>query len=118
MRARRTVTVETVDHGEITIGEPSWCVGHDDEPIGYRADVTHKSLWITGEFEGIEFLPACISWAPFSELQPQPDPVADVYEFPAMDPEKLRALAAVVGAYAGQLYSLANQLDRLRRGES
>jgi hypothetical protein len=114
--APRTVTVETQDHGTITIDEPTWCVGHDDEPIGYRADVTHKGPWITAEFEGVEFLPACISWAPFSELHPEPFPVLDVDEFPPMEPDQLRQLAAVVGLYSGELYRKANELDRIRRG--
>ncbi|MEU5347782.1 hypothetical protein AB0H18_44495 [Streptomyces sp. NPDC020766] len=111
-----TVTVETVDHGEIVVDEPAWCTGHDDEPIGYRADVTHKGTWISAEFEGVEFLPACISWAPFSELHPEPFPVLDVGEFPAMEPDELRQLAAVVGLYSGELYTKANELDRIRRG--
>ncbi|MDV7221020.1 DUF6907 domain-containing protein [Streptomyces prunicolor] len=112
-----TVTVETQDHGEIVIDEPSWCLGHDDEPIGYRADVTHKGPWEAAEFAGVEFLPAGISWAPFSELHPEPYPVADVWEFPPMDPDELRELAALVGSQAGRLYRLANQVDRLRRDQ-
>jgi hypothetical protein len=110
-----TVTVETDDHGTITVDEPTWCVGHGDEPIGYRADVTHKGPSVTAEFEGVEFLPACISWAPFSELHPEPFPVADVDEFPPMSPAQLRELAAEVGLHAGRLYSKANELERLRR---
>ena len=111
-----TVTLQTVDHGEIVVDEPVWCVGHDDEPVGHRADVTHKGPWISAEFEGVEFLPACISWAPFSEAHPEPFPVLDVGEFPAMEPAQLRRLAAVVGLYSGELYTKANEADRIRRG--
>ncbi|WP_406127527.1 DUF6907 domain-containing protein [Streptomyces sp. NBC_00989] len=111
-----TVTVETDDHGEIVTDEPSWCLGHDGEPIGYRADITHKGPWEAAEFAGVEFLPAGISWAPFSELHPEPYPVADVWEFPPMEPDQLRELAALVGSQAGRLYRLANQVDRIRRG--
>lgn len=112
-----TVTVETNDHGEIVIDEPAWCLGHDDEPIGYRADVTHKGPWEAAEFMGVEFFPAGISWAPFSELHPEPYPVADIWEFPPMEPDQLRELAALVGTQAGRLYRLANQVDRLRRDQ-
>lgn len=112
-----TVTVETQDHGEIVIDEPAWCLGHDDEPIGYRADITHKGPWEAAEFAGVEFLPAGISWAPFSELHPEPYPVADIWEFPPMEPDELRQLAALVGSQAGRLYRLANQVDRLRRDQ-
>lgn len=113
-----TVTVETQDHGEIVIDEPAWCLGHDDEPIGYRADVTHRGPWEAAEFAGVEFLPAGISWAPFSELHPEPYPVADVWEFPPMEPDQLRQLAALVGSQAGRLYRLANHVDQIRRGMS
>lgn len=111
-----TVTVDTLDHGRITIGEPAWCEGHDGVLVGHRADVTHRGPWIVAEFEGVEFLPACISWAPFSELQPEP--MADVDEFPGMGPGELRALAAENGAHCGRLYSKANELDRIRRRQS
>lgn len=110
-----TVTLQTLDHGEITIPEPRWCQGHDGEQIVQRVDVTHVGPAVAAEFAGVEFLPARISWAPFSELQPEPYPVVDVEEFPAMDPAQLRELAAEVGLHAGRLYSKANELDRLRR---
>ncbi|MGP4008148.1 DUF6907 domain-containing protein [Streptomyces sp. 4N124] len=114
-----TVTIETDDHGTITIDEPDWCLGHDDEPIGYRADVTHHGRPTVAELETdrgtVEFLPARISWAPFSELQPEPYPVADVEEFPPMSPAQLRELAAELGMHVGRLYRLSNHLDRLRR---
>ncbi|MGW3408093.1 DUF6907 domain-containing protein [Streptomyces sp. NPDC000888] len=115
-----TVTVDTDDRGEITIPEPAWCLGHDDEPIGYRADVTHKGRRIVAEFESdrgpIPFLPARISWAPFSELHPEPFPVADVEDFPAMTPAQLRELAAETARHADRLYRLADDLALLRLG--
>lgn len=117
-----TVTLQTLDHGQVVVGEPAWCLGHDGEPIGHRADITHKGRWISAEFESdrgpVPFLPACISWAPFSELHPEPYPVADVDEFPPMDPAQLRELAAEVAVHAGRLYRLSNQLERLRRADS
>ncbi|MFM9656722.1 DUF6907 domain-containing protein [Streptomyces scabiei] len=40
MSAPRTVTVHTVDHGPLTLPEPSWCAGaHEDG--GARVDITH-----------------------------------------------------------------------------
>jgi len=110
-----SVTLTTLDHGEITIAEPEWCTGHDGEQIVQRVDVTHVGATTAGEYAGVEFLPARISWGPFAELRPEPYPLADVDEFPGMDPAQLRELAAEVGLHAGRLYSKANELDRIRR---
>jgi hypothetical protein len=111
-----TVTLDTLDQGRITIDEPEWCTGHDGEQIVQRVDITHVGTTVAGEFAGVEFLPACIAWGPFGELRPEPYPLADVDEFPGMDPAQLRQLAAEVGLHAGRLYSKANELDRIRRG--
>jgi hypothetical protein len=117
-----TVTLTTLDHGEITIPEPDWCTGHDGEQIVQRVDVTHVGRTVAAELEldggTVEFLPARISWGPFAELQPEPYPLADVDDFPGMDPAQLRELAAEVALHAGRLYRLSNQLDRLRRNGS
>lgn len=117
-----TVTLQTLDAGEITVPEPRWCLGHDGETVGYRADITHNGAWLAAEVEPdegpVEFLRARISWSPLAELHAEPLPVADVEDFPAMDAEQLRDLAAEVGRHAGRLYSKANELDRLRRAEA
>ncbi|WP_151478894.1 DUF6907 domain-containing protein [Streptomyces albicerus] len=110
-----TVTLQTVDRGEITADEPAWCVGHDGEQVVHQADIVHNGPAIAAEYEGVEFLKARIAWAPLGELAPEPYPVAAVDEFPPLDPDQLRELAAEIGAHAGRLYSLSNRLDRLRR---
>ncbi|WP_329340762.1 hypothetical protein OG252_33310 [Streptomyces sp. NBC_01352] len=112
-----TVTLDTLDHGRITIPEPVWCRGHDGEQVVRRVDITHVGATTAGEFEGVEFLPARISWGPFAELRPEPYPLADVDEFPSMEPDELRELAAEVGLHAGRLYAKANELDRIRRAQ-
>ncbi|MGW3651875.1 DUF6907 domain-containing protein [Streptomyces sp. NPDC000878] len=116
-----TVTLQTLDHGEITIAEPAWCLGHDGEQIVQRVDVTHVGRTIAAELETdggtIEFLPARISWGPFAELRPEPYPLADVDDFPGMDPGLLRELAAETALHAGRLYRLSNELDRLWRAD-
>lgn len=36
----RTVTVATKDHGDVTVAEPSWCLGvHPSD--GHRSDISH-----------------------------------------------------------------------------
>ncbi|MEU9183335.1 hypothetical protein AB0D14_01955 [Streptomyces sp. NPDC048484] len=111
-----TVTVDTLDHGRITMSEPAWCMGHDGQPVLHRADVAHTSDQTVAEYAGVEFLPAWITWAPFSTRQPEP--MGDVDEFPGLTPEELRDLAAEVGAHSGRLYSKANELDRIRRRQA
>lgn len=113
-----TVTLTTLDHGRITIDEPAWCGGHDGEQIVQRVDVTHVGVTVTGEYAGVEFLPARISWAPFAQLRSEPLPLADVDEFPGMTPDELRELGAEVGLHVGRLYAKANELDRIRRAGS
>lgn len=74
------VTLQTIDQGEITVSEPAWCVGHDDEPVGYRADITHNGRPITADaltaaHGQIEVARGYISHAPHGVLQPEPHPV-------------------------------------------
>lgn len=42
----RTVTVETGDHGDVTMPEPLWCAG-DHTSEGYREDIEHRSEDVT-----------------------------------------------------------------------
>lgn len=37
-----SVTLQTSDQGEVTIAEPSWCVGHDDDHVGDFVDIQHR----------------------------------------------------------------------------
>ncbi|MFF9861103.1 DUF6907 domain-containing protein [Streptomyces tendae] len=117
-----TVTLQTLDSGEVTIREPAWCIGHDGEEILHLRDVSHEGPAVAAEFTTArgteEILPAQLSWGPFGELQAEPQPVVSVAGMPSMGPAELRDLAAEVALHAGRLYSLANQLDRIRRGQS
>ena len=123
MSAHRRITVDTVDYGRIEIDEPVWCiVDHARQRPGHRADITHSGAPVVAEVETIRgtdrIIEACISWAPFAELQPEPYPVLDVGDLPPMDPEEGRAVAAEIGLFIGKLYRLSNELDRLRRAGS
>lgn len=117
-----TVTLQTLDHGEIVVAEPAWCLGHDGETVGHRADITHNGAWTAAgvdvDGDRVEFLRARISHAPLTELAIEPHPVADVEDVGALDSEQLRALAAEVGRHSGRLYAKANELDGLRRAEA
>lgn len=111
-----TVTVDTLDHGRVTMSEPAWCEGHDELLVQLRVDTAHISAETAAEYAGIEFLPIRFSQAPFATVQPQV--MGDVSDFPGMDPDEMRALAAVVAAYSGVVYSKANELDRIRRRQA
>ncbi|MFE8012425.1 DUF6907 domain-containing protein [Streptomyces antibioticus] len=38
----RTVVLATLDHGDVILPEPAWCVGHaDHRPDSYRVDLCH-----------------------------------------------------------------------------
>ncbi|MEV8548226.1 hypothetical protein AB0L04_00020 [Streptomyces glaucescens] len=109
-----SIILRTLDRGEVTIGEPEWCLGHEGERVGYLADITHNGPATVLEFDGVELLSARISWAPFAKLQPEPYPVASVDELGSLEPGRLRELAAATALYAGDLYRLANEAERLR----
>lgn len=118
------VTLQTLDHGPVTVAEPSWCRGHDGEPVVHRADVTHRGEWRPFEVEvageRVEVLGAGLSWAPFAVKAPEPYPVVetDIDGLSALGPDELRQLAAGWGLLAGELYRLANELHRARRWQS
>lgn len=110
-RGEGTVTLLTEDRGEVTVPEPEWCVGHEGDSVGHYSDLGHTGPPVVLEFDGRRLLAARLSWGPSSE----PHPVVDVDELPAgLDPQETRELAARTGLYAGELYRLANEADRLR----
>lgn len=108
-----TVTLDTLDHGRITIDEPAWCAGHEWQSLCLREEISHVSTAVAGVFAGVEFLPARITSGPFAAGHEVP--VIDIDEFPSMTSDELRDLASAVGLHAGRLYSKANELDRIHR---
>lgn len=79
----RTVTLQTIDRGLVTIPEPGWCRGHEGEPPVYRSDITHNSVTVkaaaqTDRHGRVPLLQANISHAPYLELHSEPYPVVSV----------------------------------------
>lgn len=73
----RTITLNTLDHGEVTVECPDWCIGHGWQPDGQigRNDIAHNSVRVkaTVETDGhglVPLLASYITWAPFVELVP------------------------------------------------
>lgn len=76
----RLVTLDTIDHGPVTVPEPLWCRGHEGEPPCYRADITHnttvvRAATMTDRHGRVPLLQAYISHAPFAD---EPHPVVSV----------------------------------------
>lgn len=78
-----TVTLETVDHGDVTVPEPAWCIGHSWQPNPHRADITHNSVRVkaaamTDGHGRVHLLHAYITHAPHAEIRPEPHPLVSV----------------------------------------
>lgn len=117
--AGRTVTVQTLDHGEVTMPEPSWCTGHDRHPVGYRADVQHVGP-ITGfdvsvRGEEVDYMQASLAQRPFSAILRRTPYVwlnVDGMDF-EVEPTDLDAIAAQLVEHATLLRHTARSLSYL-----
>ncbi|MEU6101161.1 DUF6907 domain-containing protein [Streptomyces flaveolus] len=78
MSALRTVVLDTIDHGPVTVECPPWCIGHGWQVgagIG-RDDVTHNSVRVKASADTYSYgvqslLLVWMTWAPFVELVPR-----------------------------------------------
>lgn len=122
MSEPRTISLPTVDAGEITLPEPSWCAGHSDhQPDTHRVDITHNSSEISAALDTrhgrIRYLTAWIAQAPYSSYAPEALPLVAVdvnAETVGLDPDAVRAFTALTRAHLGILDRLADECDRLR----
>lgn len=113
----RTVTVQTVDHGAVTLPEPSWCVArHDVE--GYREDISHEGapfpLLVPTDCHGhVETLPVFFSCRPFS-ASPAVHAVLELDQWHEFSPAGLDRAAAALVEHAATLRAFARQLSVMR----
>ncbi|MFF9084406.1 DUF6907 domain-containing protein [Streptomyces rubiginosohelvolus] len=118
MSTPRTVTVPTTDQGTVTVPEPSWCVGHAEQPVDALVDLGHRStehpLGRPADPVGI----ALVSQYPHGN---GPRQIGLFVEQAALaitlDPDAVRELAADYETAAGQLRRLAGWVHILRAGE-
>ena len=117
----RTVILQTLDHGEITVPEPAWCIGHDDDLVGHLADITHNGPVITADvltarYGRTPFLEARLTQAPHGVKQPEPRPLlalrVDVDATVAT--EDGRHLTRALRAAAARLDRALDELTHLR----
>jgi hypothetical protein len=64
----RIVTLQTADHGPVTLEEPAWCAGHQDHHPGtYRADLTHYGPEHRLTFNGVELFRLMLAQTPYAD---------------------------------------------------
>ncbi|MEU1559491.1 hypothetical protein ABZ504_03095 [Streptomyces mirabilis] len=118
-----TVILQTEDHGEVTVPEPVWCTGHDDEYVGHLADLTHNGVHVragavTYAHGYLELLDAYISHAPYGELHPEAHPVLSLHLDLDLDatPEDSRKVAQALRVASLRIDRVADEVERLRNG--
>lgn len=119
-----TVTLQTTDHGEITIPEPEWCDGHEDKIIGPIAEISHDGAEIAASIEHeqtgrVKLLCVGLTHAPYLTVQPEPHPLAYVEGIDAasFDADGLRRIIAAVRAFLTEAEDVAARLDALAEGD-
>jgi len=116
----RTVTLATVDHGDVTLPEPSWCRGHaDHHPGSYLCDITHYSAETVLSFQGIELFRVMVTQSPHATHADHQAVTAFVEEqgyTGGLDPVGLYDLAATLEAHADRLREYADRLTAIRDG--
>lgn len=111
------VTITTIDHGPVTVAEPSWCIGHHWQRDIGRSDICHRSVRVKSGVDldargRLPLLTAHVSWAPFRELVPVVTLLLDVEgDFAAED--SLR-VAEGLRLAAARLEQVAAEAIRLR----
>ncbi|GGV34318.1 hypothetical protein GCM10010293_36730 [Streptomyces griseoflavus] len=115
MSEPRTVTLPTTDHGDVTVPEPSWCIGHADHRPELRADILHRGADVPLTFRAHHIMDAGLVQAPFStveipELCSSTTGVSISAIARTLDARGVYELAAALDTYADRLRSLADQL--------
>ena len=124
-RTARTVTLRTIDHGDITIPEPAWCAGHPSPDPEHRIDISHVGK--THPFNlhtsrgPITAMLATVEQRPFiGDRFPGTDTFVNVEicgDWYPSDPQQLQELAAALVVHATHLRTLARELSALKAGE-
>ncbi|MEU0069520.1 hypothetical protein ABZ027_08245 [Streptomyces sp. NPDC006332] len=115
----RTVTLHTSDHGDVTLPEPSWCVGHPDQRAEYKVDVSHDGPEHVIAPGGRETFTAFLTQAPFSDVDRSIGLHVEVADLTGTcTPDEVEQLADDLVESVEQLRVLGRQLaDLLDGGE-
>lgn len=115
----RTVTISTVDYGEVTIPEPPWCAGEHPSG-GYRIDISHYGpdvpLPVETSRGRVTAMTTALEQRPFTERHPGRGVFINVEidgdHYPH-DPDELHRLAAALDHHAQRLRVLGDELATL-----
>lgn len=115
MTEPRTVTVRTLDHGDVTFTCPAWCRA-EHEADGYRADILHAGEDVALVFHGRTIGDASLVQSPYAELLGRKVGVSVSLLGQTLDPVQLYSLAAALDGYADRLRDLGAQLTAVLNG--
>ncbi|MFJ2259946.1 DUF6907 domain-containing protein [Streptomyces sp. NPDC087844] len=118
----RSITLPTIDAGEVTLPEPSWCVGHaDHDPESLRVDLIHSGPVVDCVHLGVTLFAAEVVQSPYASPGPSHlggrTPGVSVHPLgKTLPPAGLYNLAAALDTYAEQLRDMADQLAAILGG--
>ncbi|MFF3326086.1 DUF6907 domain-containing protein [Streptomyces sp. NPDC002889] len=116
MTAPRTVTVPTLDHGDIAIPEPAWCTGHVGLRPEARVDISHRGPEHDIGLPAEPLFVAMLSQYPHSN-RPETGLYVETYDLSrTRSPAEVDQLAASLVEAAAQLRALARRLAAIRAG--
>lgn len=120
MTEPRTVTLPTLDQGDVTVPEPSWCAGHSHhDPETARADLMHSGPTVDCTFLGSPMFSAELVQSPYANPTSPPHlggrtPGVSIWPLSkTLNPVQLYDLAATLDGYADRLRALADQLTMI-----
>ncbi|MEU0218948.1 hypothetical protein ABZ281_29330 [Streptomyces sp. NPDC006265] len=108
MSAPRSITLPTVDHGDVTITCPAWCVAHETDARIARADIVHLGPDVALAFRGRHLIEAGLAQSPFGNDTAPGISVSLLGR--TLDARGVYELAAALDTYADRLRDLADQL--------
>ncbi|WP_419994780.1 DUF6907 domain-containing protein [Streptomyces boninensis] len=125
MSGPRTVTVQTLDRGDVTLTCPDWCVSDDHGAGGYAADLAHEGAehgLTVATYLGPQTVLSCsLEKRPFADKPPGTATVMSVDlggDWVAHDAEELDLLSAALIGYGFRLRAQSRRLARLRGVEA
>ncbi|MGW1799168.1 DUF6907 domain-containing protein [Streptomyces sp. NPDC001984] len=118
----RTVTIPTIDHGDVVVTCPPWCTAVH-EPGGYRVDIMHSSddriLTLPTRRAHTELLTLALELRPFTERWPGTRPFVNVGFNGDHYPTRvagLECMAIELERHAEQLRTYATRLALILAG--
>lgn len=120
----KTVTINTRDHGPVTVPEPSWCTGQYHQQGGARVDISHTSdehpFNVATDEGTVTVMRAVFEQRPFTEREPGRGVFVNVEldgQWCPVTPRELDRIAAALVVHSVHLRTLARQLATMQHTE-